>query len=381
MYLDTLLKSECAGCGSCMSVCPRGAITMNPDDTGFRYPCVDESLCVQCDLCKTTCGFVDHSYNNTERYAFGLRHKDEKVQQTSRSGGAFYVIAEQVIKNGGIVWGAALCADMVVRHIQIDTSAGLQKLQGSKYVQSDMEQSYPIVLRQLKDGKLVLFSGTACQIAGLNSFLNAKHADCRNLLTCDIVCQGVPSPKLFSDHLAYLRDKHQAEITSFHFRDASRIGWAGHEESYTLTGEKRHFSREYTTMYYHYYMRESCFACPFAGLNRPADLTLADLWGVKENYPQFYSDKGNSLVLINTEKGLRAFNEAKHTADVIEVDIEKVLQPRLRCPSRKPDDYDFFWKMYKEKGYQQCLKRYGQESLKSKLVYTIKPVIRKLCKR
>ena len=378
MYLDTLLKSECAGCGSCMSVCPRGAITMNPDDTGFRYPKIQESLCVHCDLCRSACGFVKRSQKPALGGCFGLKHKDRDVLSTSRSGGAFHAIAEGMIRRGGIVWGASLCEDMVVRHIHVDTIEELCRLQGSKYVQSDMEDACPAVVSQLKAGKEVLFSGTACQIAGLKAFLNAKRVDCRNLLTCDIVCQGVPSPKLFRDHLDYLREKHGAEITDFDFRDASRIGWRGHEESYvTMDGEK-HFSREYSTLYYHYFMRESCFACPFAGLNRPADITLADFWGVREHYPQFYSDQGNSLVLVNTQKGMRAFQEAKQNADTIEVELEKVLQPRLCSPSKKPEGYEDFWKQYTEKGYRECLKIYGRESLKSKLVYTIKPLIRRL---
>ena len=380
MYFDTLLKNECSGCGSCMNVCPKGAITMYSDGKGFRYPCVNQSLCIHCDLCKAACGFTDNSPKSRVECAFGLRHKDENVQQFSRSGGAFYTIAEYVIGQGGIVWGAALCDDMVVRHIQIDKILDLPKLQGSKYVQSDMEKSFSCILSQLKNKKRVLFSGTACQIAGLYNFLNAKHIDCQNLLTCDIVCQGVPSPKLFYDYLLYLKDKHKSEITSFNFRDASRVGWAGHEESYTIAGGKKYFSREYTTLYYHYFMRESCFSCPFASLNRPADITLADLWGVKENYPQFYSDNGNSLVLINTQNGLCAFNDAKHTADIIEVDIEKVLQPRLRNSSTKPDDYEFFWKVYAESGFCECLRIFGRESLKSKLVYTIKPLIKRLCR-
>ena len=379
MYLDTFSKNECSGCGSCMSVCSCRAITMESDEMGFHYPTIDSSLCVHCNLCKTACGFINtkERENSGKVRCFGFRHTDRAVLKASRSGGAFYAIAEEVIRSGGIVWGAALCEEMVVRHIWIDTLDNLCKLQGSKYVQSDMEDSYPVVASQLTAGNEVLFSGTACQIAGLNAFLTVKRIDCSKLLTCDIVCQGVPSPKLFSEHLEYLRKKHGSEISDFNFRDASRIGWEGHEESYIVNNERRFFSREYTTMHIKC-LRESCFSCPFASLSRPADITLADFWGVKEHYPNFYSDLGNSMVMINTENGMCAFNKAKQETEVIEVDIERALQPRLCSPSQKPEDYDEFWKQYIEKGYLYCIKTYGRESFKSKLVYTVKPLLRRL---
>ena len=378
MYLDTLSNEECCGCGACMSVCPRSAIVMVEDKTGFRYPHVNGDICIHCDLCRNTCEFTSgKKYGKPSKVCWGFKHSDKGVLNTSRSGGAFYAVAETVIQHGGIVWGAALCEDFVVRHIHVSTYDGLRKLQGSKYVQSDTEGVYPFVLSQLKAGKCVLFSGTACQIAGLNGYLYTKRINTQNLVTCDIVCQGVPSPKLFREHIAYLKEKYDAELSDFNFRDSSRIGWEGHEESYVLNGRKKHFSREWSN-YYYYYMRESCFICPFAGMNRPADITLADFWGVKEHYPQFYSDRGNSLVLINTDKGARIFSEAKKNADTIEVEIEKVLQPRLCSPSKKPENYEQYWKEYYEMGYQKCLKLYGKESLKSKLVYTIKPIIRRL---
>lgn len=376
MYLDSFQKRECCGCGACASVCPRNAIVMSEDNDGFRYPQIKEELCIRCDLCRKTCVFTSEPQKPTrDKLCYGLKHKDKDVIQTSRSGGAFYALAEVVIKHGGAVWGAALCEDLVVRHICVETTEGLRKLQGSKYVQSDMEATYPLVLRKLKAEKEVLFSGTACQIAGLIGYLHMRKIDYSKLVTCDIVCQGVPSPKLFREHLEYLSQKHGTEVASFNFRDASRIGWEGHEESYILGSGKKHFSREWSNVSHHF-MRESCFACPFAGMNRPADITLADFWGIKEHYSEFYNENGNSLVLINSDKGMHIFDEAKKNADIIAVELDKVLQPRLKNPSQKPAGYDEFWRNYKEKGYLFCVKTYGRESLKSKLVYTIKPAIR-----
>ena len=377
MYLVSGDRAQCSGCTACEKICPKAAITMRQDERGFFYPVVDKALCVHCGLCEKVCRFHENKpWDNTVVAAYGMHHKDPSVHKASRSGGAFYMLAEKVIDLQGCVWGAAFDKDLDVVHIKVDSRDGLKKLQGSKYVQSQLQNSFPVIMNDLKAGKWVLFSGTACQVAGLLGFLELKNCSTDKLITCDIVCQGVPSPGLYRDYRAYLEQKHGAKLAEFNFRDAGRIGWKGHEESYRLENKnKKYFSRKYAKYYYCYYMRESCFACKYTGLHRPADFTLGDFWGVEEHYPAIAKANGTSLILINTEKGRAFFEEARKTGKVTRVDVENCLQPRLCSPSKKPQGYDIFWEDYKTKGYKWCIEHYGTESPKSKLVYTIKPLL------
>lgn len=380
MYLDSNLAAECCGCTACKAVCPKGAIRMKANRKGFLTPIIDDELCINCGLCRNVCDFsLEKPSNHTVQVSFAVRHLDQTVLKTSRSGGAFYALAQAFIDEyEGDVWGAAFDSKLEVIHRKVTKIQDLQFLQGSKYVQSDLGNAFEDVYEDLKKGKAVMFSGTACQIAGLLSYLGKMRCDTSKLLTCDIVCQGVPSPALYRDYRRYLEEKHGAELSEFNFRDSSRIGWEGHEESFKFSNsEKKYFSRQYAN-YYYYYMRESCFNCKYAGLHRPADLTLADFWGVREKHPEFYDKDGNSLVLINTGKGISFFELIKSLALTKQVKVADCLQPRLMSPSKKPENYEDFWEEYSSLGAEYCIQKYGKESFKSKLVYMIKPLLRKV---
>ena len=383
MYLDSHNAGECCGCSACNAVCPQKAISMKLDSKGFLAPVINEERCVHCNLCRNVCSFhLNNTCDHSVLSGYAMSHSDAAVLKKSRSGGAFYALASVIINDfNGSVWGAAFDESLKVIHTKITSVNELSRLQGSKYVQSEMGEAFEDVYKELQTGKYVLFSGTACQVAGLESYLKKKRSNTEHLLTCDIICQGVPSPAVYKDYLDYLENKYKKKLSYFNFRDPSRIGWEGHEESFSFAGSsKRYYSRSFSNLYYRYYMRESCFECKYTNLHRPGDFSLGDFWGIKEKYPDYYEKNGNSLVLINSEKGESFFERIKPFMKYVAVDIEDALQPRLRSPASKPDSYDRFWDDFASGITGYCIEKYGRESLKSKIVYFIKPVLRKIGK-
>lgn len=222
MYFKTFEKKECSGCTACQAACPKQCITMKADEEGFFYPVIDKSVCVECGLCEKVCPFDNPRYEHTEPQAYATYVKDENQRMQSTSGGIFYAIAKWIVEQGGIVYGAAFDECFKLRHIGVDTVEGLQQLRGSKYLQSDLQQTFSEIRQYLKDGRWVYFVGVGCQVAGLKSFLRKEYD---TLVTSDLVCHGTPSQQMFDWHLDYLRQKEKGEIISYSFRDCR--GWGG----------------------------------------------------------------------------------------------------------------------------------------------------------
>ena len=225
--------SDCCGCTACASICARDAITMKPDALGFLYPVVDENKCNNCGLCEKVCQFneyYDRSLNLPQPDVYGARHKDIKEVETSRSGAAFIAISDWIIKHGGAVYGAGYADHFRVVHKRATNKEERDEFKGSKYVQSDLNGVFRQVKQDLRNGMIVLFSGTPCQTAGLNSYVGKKLRD--NLYLVDIVCHGVPSPYIWRDYLHYLEEKKGDEIVWVNFRDKQQFGWAAHRETF-----------------------------------------------------------------------------------------------------------------------------------------------------
>lgn len=195
-------KDNCCGCYACVNVCPKDCISMEEDSEGFNYPCVDKSKCVDCTLCEKVCPIINKDKvaqgSNEEDNTYVAYTKNATVRKNSSSGGMFTELAESVLKNNGVVFGCAFDDDFNAHHIMIDNISDLEKLRGSKYIQSQIESTYKEAEKLLKNGKLVLFSGVACQIAGLNSYL---RKDYNNLITVDVLCHGVPSGKAWRKYI------------------------------------------------------------------------------------------------------------------------------------------------------------------------------------
>lgn len=355
-------KSDCCGCTACESICPKDAITMEPDALGFKYPKVDLSKCIDCGLCEKVCAFndnYDRSLNLKEPEIYAARHKDMHEIETSRSGAAFIAISDYVLENGGIVYGVGYKDHFRVVHKRATTKEERNEFKGSKYVQSDLDGIFRQVKEDLKHGNTVLFSGTPCQTAGLNSYIGKRLRD--NLILVDIVCHGVPSPYIWRDYLAYLEQKYKSRIIKVDFRDKSRIGWSGHIESYVFDTGRKIESDIYTNLFYkHIMLRPSCGKCHFTNFNRPSDFTIADYWGWEKISNDFNTDnKGCSLLVVNTAKGQILFRKISNRLFLIRSNKENSIQSNLKKTSAFSHKTMDFQIDYRRKGFEYIAKKYG----------------------
>ena len=305
-------KKDCSGCGVCAEHCPKNAITLKADGFGFLYPEIDQKLCVDCGICRNVCHMLNK--NAAEKMAqrvVALKSKDPQVIKTSQSGGAFAELAKCVLEESGVVYGAAFGAQFNVSHIRIDNMQELHRLQGSKYVQSELTGIFREVKQDLEAQTQVLFSGTPCQVAALNAYLNKSYD---NLFAVDVVCHGVMAPQIWKDYIAYTRKKY-GEFTQANFRDKAVGGWRGNSQSFRIKGEIKGF-RTYGKLFNsNCFLRESCYTpeksriiCKYGGLMRCSDLTIGDFWGIENVNSNIPDDNtGISVCLINSEKGEKLF--------------------------------------------------------------------------
>ena len=304
---------------------------------------------------------------------YAVKHKDEKIRTNSRSGGIFTAISDQFL-NGGVVYGCVLNGDLDVCHVRTESKAGRDKMRGSKYVQSRMGDCFRQIKNDLENGKKVLFSGTSCQVSGLRCFLQKEYD---NLFCLDIVCHGVPSPRVWRDYVKWWEQKN-GKIDTVDFRNKEQYGWADHVESIYFGSGRKKNSRVFTSLFYgHNCLRPSCYECPYKQINHPGDITIADYWGIDKAAPGFSDNKGVSLVLVNSEKGAKAFELAKKSLVWKETRIEDSMQPPLRGPFKKPQGREKFWKDYAELSFQEIAEKYGRLSIKGRLQNLKKSLVKK----
>lgn len=388
-------KKDCCGCGACMNICPKSAITMEEDEYGFVYPKINTEQCVECGACKRVCGYQNVPEKHSAKAVYAAAAKNDSILKKSASGGAFAVLAEKLIDRGGIVYGAAMPYEngkLEPKHIRIDNKDDIVKLQGSKYVQSDTGFSYQQVRKDLQSGKSVMFSGTPCQIAGLKRFLN-KDSD--NLLLVEIICHGVPSKKMFQDFIESYGNELGGTIKDFYFRDKSkgqgmitRAVYEHHDQLHEkvkiggLTAYIHFFAKSYT-------YRINCYSCPFASGKRIADIALGDFWGFHEEYPDYKESqglsngKGISCVLVNTEKGDSAIKECIDSFVLMDSEFEKVARhnDQLSKPSKYSPQRETILDLYKSSGYKAVEKYYKKKCKKDIVKYRISGILPKGFKR
>ncbi|MBQ0030419.1 MAG: Coenzyme F420 hydrogenase/dehydrogenase, beta subunit C-terminal domain [Bacteroidales bacterium] len=373
-------KKQCSGCTACANICSQNAISMVPDDMGFLYPLVIKSLCVNCGLCEKVCqfhpGYLRYDNFDTPIVFSGRLKKTDELAR-SQSGGAFFAIADHLIKNGGVVYGAAFKETWCVTHQRAADKKQLETLRMTKYVQSDVRGVYSLVKDDLKKGLIVLFSGTACQVAGLKSYIPVKYHD--NLFCIDIICHGVPSPKIWQDYIEYIEDRYKSRIIKACFRD-KRFGWHGARESYLLEDGREVYMRTNNYLYFNgYTLRDSCSSCVFTNTMRVGDITVGDLWGLPKDSLYEKDAKGVSLILVNSEKGNKLYEKIKHTLYVKKVNVNHFLQPQLQYPSEINPKRDFFLADYRNKGFEYVAHKYGNLGWRyrlKKLIYSIINIIR-----
>lgn len=374
-------KEDCCGCTACESICGTKAITLKSDEEGFLYPTVDIDKCIDCHLCEKVCPIIfrknqDVTINSQQYYA--LRHKDEKVLKKSSSGGAFSVLSSLVLSKGGVVIGATYDEKMEVRHIMVKSIENLPRICGSKYVQSDILGLFQTLKKMLDKGILVLFSGTPCQVEGLNLFLRKKY---KNLITIDIVCHAVGSPKLFKEYIGYLETKLKNKVTWMNMRDKDNYGW-GHrfsQRAWTKNGksisEKDGFFPWWNIFYSHMTNRPSCHECKFTNFSRPGDITIADFWDDRNLRPELHSIKGTSVCIVNSEKGGQLLNDAHKSADIWEITKEQAWQPCLETPTLANEKREEFWKMYEKEGLVKAYEKFIYIPLRIRMMWWIKDSI------
>ena len=302
----------CVGCHACQVACPHNAISMTADSSGFLYPVVDLEECTECGRCKRACPVLNPPPANSLPEAYACIARDDALREVSSSGGVFGLLGQQVVDAGGVVFGAVLDESLEVVHDGAESDESLSLLRRSKYVQSRMGDTYRRVRNALKSDRKVLFSGTPCQVAGLKSYLGRDYDQ---LLCVDIVCHGVPSPRVWRRYLEYLEGLYQAKAVTAAFRRKDE-GWrkfslavgfdSGAEHRMTLREDP--FLRAFLS---DVCLRPSCYKCRFKGLERAADITLADFWGVEGVVPEMDDDRGTSLVLLHSEAGHQAFERVR----------------------------------------------------------------------
>lgn len=378
-------KSQCCGCGACKNVCGQNAIQMLPDREGFLYPQVDEQLCVGCGRCLKVCQIHSlHTRSTIQPLVYAAQNRDEEARAFSTSGGIFPILAVKTLQEEGAVYGAAYTEDFRVIHSRTTLPDGYKSFVGSKYVQSDTEDTFRLVKRDLDAGRKVLFCGTPCQIAGLSCFLGAA-TEREELLLCELICHGVPSPLMWKEHLRLIEQTRGSRVTAY--RNRSKVeGWHGHNEHFFLENGRDEYrsklSQNHKDLFYaHLTIRPSCYECPYTGFPRMADITLADFWGIELCMKDFDDNKGTSLVIVNTEKGARFFDAVRGQMRLRPSNLEDAFRDNHKRPAKKNLRRDSFWNDYWEHGYLYVLRKYSAYTLTGRAKRQIKAKLKGLSKR
>lgn len=367
-------KSQCCGCNACVQICPKQCIRMQEDGEGFLYPLVDVDMCVDCKLCEKVCPVINQNEPRRPLKVYAAMHPDEDIRLNSSSGGVFTLLAEQVIAEGGVVFGARFDESWQVVHDYSETVEGLTAFRGSKYVQSVIGNTYKLTQDFLEQGRKVMFTGTPCQIAGLKKFLRKDYS---NLLTVDFVCHGVPSPLVWRKYLKETAEDIRAKravgkntvtsslsdlpvITGISFRDKTN-GWKKYGFSLRYTASKaventvsvsaiteeglflepfteNHFMRAFLA---DYILRPSCYACPSKLGKSCSNITIGDLWGVDRFNPSIDDDKGLSLVMLHNDKASGIL--AKCNLEDIDYLSAFSSNPSIERSVSIPVNRNYFW--------------------------------------
>ena len=341
-------RKHCTGCGACADACPAAIISMRTSEEGFLFPSVDESRCMGCGICGKVCHALNPPEKRMPDKAFAAWTLDDSVRMSSSSGGVYSVLGEYVLENGGVISGCRFDRDMVLKHELCDRPGCTGAFRGSKYVQCFTDGVYRKIKEELAARKTVLFTATPCQAAGLLAFLGRPY---ENLITCDLVCHGIPSQKIFRSYLKRHELSPDPDRDEIAFRDLK--GWGDFYIRVSENGSLKWRSDDATNEFIRAFLsgcdyNEACYECPYAGMERVGDLTLADFWGLGKSVP-FSGDAshGCSLVLVNTEKGRNLIQSVRDKLFLEERTLEEARQGngQLRSPVQRPPMRDVFYRM------------------------------------
>lgn len=358
-------KRSCTGCGACVCVCPVSCIQMVENKEGFFYPVIDHTQCIGCKKCYKVCPNEPEDDEDVVAVLAGYSHNRD-IRLTSSSGGVFTHLAEEVLKRNGVVFGVAMQKSQAVI-CAVENIEEIPKLRGSKYVQSRVGNAYRQVEKYLKEGRLVLFSGTPCQIAGLYRVLKKEYM---RLITVDFVCHGISSPQVLEK---YLKERGNGKrISEIVFRDKTegwnkfsmKIKWEDHTVSRASMEEDLYLQSFLKNLN----LRSSCFSCKFRKIHRRSDITLGDLWGADEVVNGWTEDLGYSLILIQSKKGKELLESIKEKIVAVPVELSQVMLHNASLTTSPWDEYsrDLFFKNLKKYDLQRCISKAETNGIKKK---------------
>ncbi|MBR6514783.1 MAG: polysaccharide pyruvyl transferase family protein [Clostridia bacterium] len=376
---DICAKELCSGCSACASMCPVGAIAMKADEEGFLYPLIDYSRCIGCNKCRNSCPVaVRHKDTGIEPEVYSCINRDTDIRDNSSSGGVFTALAESVINEGGVVFGAAFTEDMRVEHIMCDTLEELGKLRGSKYVQSRIGDCYKQAKDLLEQGKKVLFSGTPCQIGGLAAYLGKEYD---NLITVDMICHGVPSPLAWKKYIEQREKQAGGRCVSASLRNKS-TGWRSYSvklgfdnnTGYSCINTKDSYIKGFVA---NLYLRSSCALCASKELHRSSDITLGDFWGITQD-SAFNDNKGASLLMLHSCKAKALFDTVNDGISCEKISFKDAVKSNPSyLSSSKPSPFRAgFFRSIKTRGFDGSVEKYYGRGYTAKLRRALKKIFR-----
>lgn len=380
-------KRDCCGCTACVNICPKQAIVMEPDVNGFIFPKIDHDLCIECGRCIKVCAYQNILVSGDEPLAtYVAINKSNDILFSSASGGLFGALANLILNKNGVIFGCVYDDDMEPKHMSVENMLNIKRIQGSKYVQSDINTTYTEAKKYLNEGRWVLYTGTPCQIAGLKSYIGKNY---ETLITADIICHGVPSAEFFKGYIKHLEGKLKGRVIDFKFRDKSK-GWGLMGKVIYKKGNKilEKFINPQTSYYYDYFLkgyiyRENCYECKYACSSREGDFTMGDYWGIEKAHPEIETKNGVSVFLINSKKGMSLVDEISRYLNLTESTFEKAREQngQLNNPVVKSNIRDVILKTWREGGYKAVADEYYKANKKKIIIAKLKILIPNCIKR
>jgi len=382
MKIDQLVSEKCTGCSVCVAVCPKHCIAMVSDNEGFLYPKIDYSQCIDCGLCAKICPSLNISKKDSKDSDYPKFYtsaiKDKYLIKKSSSGGLFIAFAKYFLQEGGYVCGCVFNEDMKAIHICTNELNKVMLMCGSKYVQSELGDTFYQIKKLLLEGKKVLFTGTACQVIAIKRFLKKPY---NNLFTMDILCHGVPSPLYLKYYVDYLEKKHKGKLIHLEFRNKDVLGWGSEHRIYYKVRKNNKIIEArpkvpsyFCAFFWGINLRPSCYKCDYTGINRISDITIGDFWGYWPFFKKKFKD-GISIACVNTKKGNDVYlNLSKDFSFNIELEknIAMGSNTNFYHPTRMPKTRESFYNDIDKKDYRKLMYRiYFDSSSRRKLLVTL----------